>query len=206
MNRYDRFQQLLDEPPAPNPRPAAELVQPLDELARALEARAHVGASVLRSKDGKRYHLAIWPRHRPAFRSLMVTVHIADGRGAVLGEPVFWFATADELADWLENFVQGPALRASLEELRIAATEPVDARLERANGMATLATVSPELQEALDGLAEGEVRALDLPLNEGEPVPDPATLSRLDSAGLRFEICGATVTDRTVHVRVVKKP
>lgn len=206
MNRFDRFQQLLDEPPTPDPRPAAELVQPLVDLARALEARAHVGASVLPSKDGRRYHLAIWPRHRPAFRSLMVTVHIADGRGAVLGEPVFWFTTADELTGWLENFVRGPALRASLEELRIAATEPVDARLERANGMATLATVSPELQEALDGLAVGETHAFDLPLNEGEPVPDPDTLSRLDSAGLHFAICGATVTDRTVHLLVVRAP
>jgi hypothetical protein len=204
----NRFEQLIDEPaPPPDLRPAGELVQPLEDLAKAIRAkRPSVDASVVPSKDGKRYHLALWPRHRPAFRSLMVTVHLADGRGAVLGNPIFWFTSADDLTGWLENFVQGPAFRASLDELSMAATEPVDARLERTNGMATLATVSPEQQEALDGIAVGDELTIDLPLNEREPVPDPAALRRLDAAGLHFAIREATLIARTVHLRVVRLP
>lgn len=202
----NRFEQLIDEPaPPPDLRPAAELVRPLEDVAQAIRARRpNVDASVVPSKDGRRYHLALWPRHRPAFRSLMVTVHLGEGRGAVLGNPIFWFTSADELTGWLENFVQGPAFRTSLDELSIAATEPVDARLERANGMATLATVSPEQQEALDGIAVSDEHTIDLPLNEREPVPDPAALRRLDAAGLHFAIREATLTGRTVSLRVVR--
>jgi hypothetical protein len=77
-----------------------ELVQPLDDLARALEARALVGARVEPSRDGRRYHLALWPRHRPAFQSLMLTVQVASGRGVVLTEPPFWFTTWSSRRGW----------------------------------------------------------------------------------------------------------
>jgi hypothetical protein len=206
MNRLDRFQQILDRPAPPAaPGAADELVQPLRDLAMALEARSQVGAAVRRSGDGRRHHLALWPRHRPAFSSLMVTVHIADGRGLVLAQPNFPFASADELTGWLENFVQLPAFNALLDSLREQAMEPVDARLERENGMATLATVSPELQAELDGLAEGAERTVDLPLNDTEPEPDPAALFRLKSAGLLFDIRAPSVAGRTVHMRIIKR-
>jgi hypothetical protein len=205
MNRIDRFQELIDAPlPPVASRPAGELVQPLRDLAEALEAKAHVGAAVLPSNDGRKFHLALWPRHRPGLRTVVVTVHIADGRGVVLGEPTFWFSSAEELTSWLESFVRQPAVKATLDELRVAETEPVTARLERENGMATLATLSPEQQEALDALANGAEHELSVELNEREPVPTPSALRRLDSAGLRFEIRHATLTGRTLRVRVFR--
>lgn len=205
MNRFDRFQELIEEPaPPPAAEAADEIVQPLVDLARALEVKSQVGAGVVHPEGQSRsYHLALWPRHRPAFRSLMVTVRAASGRWVVTNS-MFWFSTADELAGWLENFVRRPELKATLEDLREQAKDPVDARLERANGMATLARVSPELQEQLAGLAEGVELPLDLELNDGEPAPEAATLRHLNSAGLRFEIHGPTVTGRTVHLRVIK--
>jgi len=102
--------------------------------------------------------------------------------------------------------VQGPAFRTTLSQLRFAATEPVDARLERANGMATLAAVMPEQQEALDRLQVGQESEIELPLKEREPLPDPAALRVLNAAGLRFEIRNAVLKDRTVHLRAVRLP
>ncbi|WP_437323298.1 hypothetical protein [Sorangium sp. So ce381] len=207
MNRFDRFQQLIDEPePPPNPHPAAEIVHPLVDFAAALEARARVGARVQSSEDGRRHHLALWPLHRPAFRHIMVTVHVANGRGAVSGEPMFWFTNADELTGWLEHFMQGPAFKATLSQLRFAATEPVDARLERANGMATLAVVTPEQQEALDRLQVGEELSLALPLHDQEPLPDLAALRVLNTAGLKFAIRDPSLMGRTVQLRAVRLP
>src|SRR5277367_2331172 len=107
MTRLERFRQIIDEPATPaEPKPAAELLQPLHDLATVLRESAHVGADVVRTGDGRRYHLALWPLHRPAFRSLMVTVQIANGRGVVIAKPMVWFATAEELTVWLEKFMQ----------------------------------------------------------------------------------------------------
>jgi hypothetical protein len=134
----------------------------------------------------------------------MVAVRITNERGFVLVTPMVPFATADELEEWLGRFVQTPKFKTALEDLRFAATEPVDARLERENGMATLATVPPDIQEALDDLPVQRERDLELELNDGEPVPDAGALRRLNAAGLRFEIRSPTITGRTVRMHVVK--
>ncbi len=80
MNRVERFMELIAEP-APVPEDQiTELVQPLHDLAQALTQRAEVGAAVQASDDGRRHHLALWPLHRPAFRSSILTVQLANGR------------------------------------------------------------------------------------------------------------------------------
>ena len=206
MNRIDRFLELIEEPaPPPTPDQNAELVQPLRDLAEALNARG-VKADVRTSEDGRRYHLLLWPPHRPAYRSSLITMQVSRGRAIVANDQTTqWFTTAEEVTRWLETFVQTPAFRVSLENLRGMAREPVDARLERANGMATLVGVPPTLQEELDRLPVGSERELHLELNDGEPIPDAAALHRLDSAGVPFLIRSASMTDRTVHLRVVKQ-
>lgn len=206
MNRIDRFLELIEEPanpPAPNQ--SADLVQPLRDLAEALRARG-VEADVRASEDGRRYHLLLWPLHRPAYRSSLVTVQISNGRAVVVNnQTTQWFTTAEELTAWLENFIRTPAFRAALESLRAAATEPVDARLERDNGMATLVGVSPALQEDLAQHPVGRELDLDLELNRGEPAPIAEALRCLDSAGVRFQINSASVAGRMVHLHVVKQ-
>jgi hypothetical protein len=69
----------------------------------------------------------------------MVTVHVANGRGTVLGNPPQSFTSAEELVELLAAFVRRQEFEDTLEDLRAQARDPVDARLERANGMATLA-------------------------------------------------------------------
>lgn len=205
MSHVDFFRELIEEPPpAPAPEQDPELLQPLTDLAQVLTERAFVGAAVQTSGDGRRHHLALWPLHRPAYRSLMVTVQVANGQGTVLSNPPLWFTTADELAEWLASLVQRQEFRTTLEDLRAQAREPVDARLERANGMATLVQVPAELQRALDEHPAGGELNLDLTLEEREPPPDPGALRWLNSAGVRFEVRRASMTDRTVHVNVVK--
>jgi hypothetical protein len=205
MSHIDLFRDLIDEPaPPPAPDQSGELVQPLHDLAQVLTERALIGARVQMSDDGRRHHLALWPLHRPAYRSLMVTVHVAKGRGSVLSEPRFPFTTAEELAAWLATFVKRQEFRDTLENLRAQAKEPVEARLERANGMATLVQVSAEMQEVLDRHpVDGEFQ-FDVELEDGEPMPVAAELCRLDSAGVRFEV-RASLTGRTVHLDAIKR-
>lgn len=206
MNHVDFFRELIEEPAPPSaPEQADELVQPLRDLAQALTEKALVGASVQMSGDGRRYHLTLWPLHRPAYRSVMMTVQVANGRGTVFSNPPRSFTTADELTESLARFVQRQEFRATLEDLQAQAREPVSARLERANGMATLVHVPAGMQEALDQHPEGVELELDLMLAEREPVPDPGALRWLNSAGVRFEIRRASMTDRTVHVSVTKR-
>jgi hypothetical protein len=206
MNHVDFFRELIQEPaPAPIPEQTDALVQPLRDLAQALTERAAVGARVQLSGDGRRHHLALWPLHRPAYRSLMVTVQVVNGRGTVLSNPPHTFISADELVAWLAAFVRRPEFQTTLDELRAQTRDPVDARLERGNGMATLVHVSAELQETLDRHpADGEFE-LDLTLLDREPVPDPGALVWLNSAGVRFEIRRASITDRTVHLNLIKR-
>src|ERR1700722_3169749 len=91
MNRVERFLELIEQPPPPPPPERRdELLEPLRDLAQALEAKASVGASVQSSDDGRRFHLAVWPLHRPAYRSWIVTVDVVEGRGTVLGIADGW--------------------------------------------------------------------------------------------------------------------
>lgn len=206
MTNLERFRQLIDEPPPPSgPDETDALVQPLRDLAEVLRERA-VGAEVQTSADGRRYHLALWPLHRPAFRSIMVTVAIENGgRLMVSGGNEPWLRLdAAGLTQWLEKFVQRPEFRASLDDLRAQAKEPVDARLERENGMATLVQVPAEMQEMLDAHPSGGELALDVPLNDHEPTPDAEALRRLNSAGVHFGIRRAEVNGRTVHLELLK--
>ncbi len=101
--------------------------------------------------------------------------------------------------------MQSSELYDSLEHLRAMAREPVDARLERANGMATLVQVSPQKQEEL-ARSESQDLQLELQLAETEPIPQTDELRVLSSAGIRFEIVegSASVTERTVRLRAVK--
>lgn len=205
MNRIDHFQDLIEEPAAPTrPEQDAPLVQPLKDLAMALSAKALVGAAVRPSEDGRRHHLLLWPLHRPAYRSLLVTVWVTNGRAAVVGDPMFWFSTADELTAWLEALMRREDFKVTLEILRAKAHEPVDARLERANGMATLVVVSSAQQAMLDQQQADAELHIDLPLRDGEPVPDAGALRQLDSAGVRFRVQDASVTDRTVHLDLIR--
>ncbi|MFS8071863.1 MAG: hypothetical protein ACMG6S_36295 [Byssovorax sp.] len=206
MNRVDLFRDLIDEPaPPPVPEQSGELVQPLHDLAQALTERAGVGARVQTSDDGRRHHLALWPLHRPAYRSLMVTVQVANGRGTVLNNARVSFTTAEELTDWLASLVQRQEFKNTLESLREQAMEPVDARLERANGMATLVHISVEQQAKLNQHPVGGELQLDVELEDGEPLPEAAALRTLNSAGVRFDVRHASLTERTVHLEVVKR-
>jgi hypothetical protein len=149
MDLVKRFPQIIDGPAS-----SAELLRPLHNLATSLRESAHVGAGVAPAGDGRTHHLALWPLHRPAFRSTLVTVQIANGRGVVMATPAVWFKTAEELTVWLAKFMQRSEVDETLAYLRGAATEPVDDRFERKNGRATLAPVSPEDQEMLDRLSD----------------------------------------------------
>lgn len=204
MNRVDHFLELIQAPaPLPTPGGTNELVQPIRDLAEALTAR-NLGALVQPSDDGRRYHLLLWPIHRPAFRSLALTVWIESTHGIVVTEPLFRFTTADELTEWLERHVQTEEFRAMLRNLWAQSKEPVDARLERANGMATLAIISPSLQERLAQHPAGNELEIEVDLSAGEPIPDVQALRRLNAAGLRFEVRSAQVSGRVVRLRIVK--
>jgi hypothetical protein len=208
MNRIDRFLGLIDEPAAePAGQQGEDLVEPLRDLARALREKAQVGAEVQASQDGFTHHLALWPLHRPAYKSLMVTLHVTQGRGTVYSTTPFPFTRAEELGEWLEKFVQLPEFRRSLEQLRRLALEPVDGRIERENGMATLVTVSPEQQRILCESVRGRQLDLELELREGEPSPQRNELSTLSSAGVRFDIDPGSVVlvGRNVHLSVIKR-
>jgi hypothetical protein len=204
--RIDRFRELIAEPPAPlPPEQTSELVQPLRDLAQVLREKAAVDADVQASDDGRRYHLALWPLHRPAFRSIMVTVAVESGRMMVLQGNQPWLQLdPDELTSWLERLMLLPMFRAALDDLRARAREPVDARLESENGMATLVQLSPEEQERLHACATGGEMVLDALLPDRERVPDPKKLQRLNSAGVRFRIDEADLKERRLHLRMVK--
>ena len=122
----------------------------------------------------------------------------------VVGNPRYSFGTADELTAWLENFLKRPEVRKTLEHMRIRAMEPVDGRLERENGMATIVAIPPSVQAKLGAEPDGKEVELRLELEDGEPVPDGAALRRLDAAGIVFTIQKAEVAGRTVHVTAIK--
>jgi hypothetical protein len=137
----------------------------------------------------------------------MATVHVANGRGTVLVSPPFSFTSADQLTEWLERFVQHPEFRDSLAGLREASAEPVDARLERGNGMATLVEVPASRQAALAQLAEGAELLFELELEDREPPPKSDEIRLLDSAGVRFDVVpgSAAVSGRKVRFRGVRR-
>ena len=207
MNPYDRFLDLIPRPePAEGANRRPDLLVPLEDFARALSDRAGVGAEVQMSLDHLRAHLAIWPLHRPAYRSLMLTIVLANDRAVLLGSPPFPFDSAEQLTEWLASFLQNPTFRTSLAQLRAAAAEPVDARLERENGMGTLVTVSPERQAFFSEQEMGTIIDVELMLEAGEPAPRAPELRVLNSAGIRYEILPDTVEvdNRTVRFRAVK--
>lgn len=205
MSRVDLFRSLIDEPEAEGiPRDVAELLQPLDDLAEALRDEASVGAAVQASNDGLRRHLVLWPLHRPKLRSRTLTIYLTKNGGILVGTPRCSFATADALTTWLESFLRRPEFRATLDDLRALAMEPVDGRLERENGMATIVAIPPGVQAKLGAEPDGKEVELRLELEDGEPVPDGAALRRLDAAGIVFTIQKAEVAGRTVHVTAIK--
>lgn len=202
-SRVDRFVELIAEP-TPDAIPARdELLAPLFDLAAALRQRG-VEAEAKYSADQRRLHLAVWPAHRPAFKSLVLTLQNYGGRVLVVGNNSVSFDTADELTRWLEDFVQRSEFQRTLASLQSAALEPVDGRLERENRMATVVEIPASLQAQLSTMRPGETRELDLELRPREPTPDPQRLVRLVSAGLEFGIQRATVTGRGVQLTVRK--
>jgi|HubBroStandDraft_6_1064221.scaffolds.fasta_scaffold526168_2 hypothetical protein len=205
--RIDRFRELIAAPPTPPPPiQGSELVQPLKDLAEALRGTPGVDADVQTSADGRRYYLALWPRHRPASRAVMVTVAVERGRLVLHDDPSVLLSGSDDFEKWLAERVQTQTFKHALDVLRDAAQEPVDARLERENGMFTLVQVSPEQQAELDSLAPEAAHRIDVPLREREPLPDAAALRRLNSAGVIFDVPKATLTDhRVVHLDLVKR-
>jgi hypothetical protein len=108
------------------------------------------------------------------------------------------------LTEWLERLVLRQEFRNALDDLRDRAREPVDARLESENEMATLVEVSPEEQERLDGCPTGKEVELDAPLHEHERVPDLKPLQRLNSAGVYFKIQEAELRERRLYLKMVK--
>jgi hypothetical protein len=203
MNRVDRFQSLISEPATPPLATHDELVQPLRDLALALTAKA-IGAAVKASDDKRRYHLMVWPLHRPAYRSILVSVSLVNGRVVVPGNPTHWFTTTDEFTEWLEGFVQRSEFRSTLEDLRAQAAEPVDGRLEQLNGMATIVEITLDQQARLDEQPHGIECQMDLRLREGEAVNDEPSFTMLNAAGLRFEVRQTDVQGRIVRLRLVR--
>lgn len=202
MNRVDRFQKLIGES-SPDPASNLELVGPLRDFAEAIR-KTGVAAEVRESSSGGRHQLVLSPLNRPAFQSIVLTVQFTGGRGVVLATPPFWFTSADELTEWLAVFAALPEFKATLAVLREQAREPVDARLERENGMATMARVSADRQEKLGAMGAGEEQTFEVELLANERAPDASALRRFDSAGLKFEVLKATINERQVTLRIVR--
>jgi hypothetical protein len=178
------------------------LLAPLKDLAEAIEAEG-VRAEVSSSMDERRWHLVLWPLHRPAFKSFVLTFHVYGGRVLVptgsAGETVD-FADPESFTAWLLDFARSASFRSSLAELKSFATESVDARVERENGMAKIVNVPPELQAQLDALGPSQELAVTVELAPHEKVPErPESLVRLRSAGLDFELCDVQAIGRSLH-------
>jgi hypothetical protein len=196
MNQVDRFLKILEGKPLKEQVPVEELLAPLHDLAVALRGHG-IGAGVLLRTsvgDVPRYHLEVWPLYRPAMTQRVWTVHVSDAPYVTNAFTcLLTFRTPDKLASWLETSVGEETFSNLLTYLYHQAREPVEARLERKNGMATLVIVPPNIQRELGERQPWHVFDLSLRLPIGEPAPDGSKLRYLRSAGIDLQIVPDTV-------------
>lgn len=205
-SNVDFFRNILDEPSGDLLAQQPDLLQPLHDLAQALREKG-VGAEVTSSPvDPQKYHLHLWPLHRPGWRTSLLSIRLLRDHGVLLGPRPFAFPDEQALRNGLAHLLKQDDFKLLLEQLRAEVHKPVDGRLERANGMAILIQISPEQQKTLDGLKEGKLYDLKVELEKGEPTPNTTENRILDTAGVRFQIHQIQVDGSKVSLTVSKLP
>jgi hypothetical protein len=204
----DPFRDLVAATPAPSPEQVAKLVAPLRRLEESLRANAEVDASVRVSDDGLRYDLVVWPLHRPAVRSTMVSIVVSEGRLIALNKlPWERLPGPEALESWLIGLVKSIPFREKLEDLRvIAGNATVEARLRHDGpGSPLRIQVLPAQQAKLGACALNEETELDFTVSGEDPLPASAALRQINSAGLAFDIREATQRGRALSLKLIRR-
>ncbi len=196
----DQIAEIVREE-ADQPVPWSEFMATWREFAAGISMTG-VGAEIRQSGDGKRYHLVLWPLHRPAWRTHMLTFGVTPQSTTIYPDPARSLGSPAELADWLREFAASTNFRGALQALRAQADEPVEAQLEIANSPDIVLVVSPDRQRAL---AEAtDPIELEVELERGERIPGGGTARRLRSAGIVLDVAESKVIGR--RIRLVLHP
>jgi hypothetical protein len=191
--------------PTPSPRiPRMRLLDVWNQFADGLR-QTGIGADVRPSEDGTRYHLVLWPAHRPGWRTLTLTFRVTPTSVLIFQSGTTPLESPEELANWLREFAGGDNFQSTLQALREQAEEPVEARLMVQGAPDLLVQVSPETQRQI-ATATAEDITMTVELEEGDPIPDQDAIRALDSAGLKLQVVRAQARDRTVELQVRKAP
>ncbi len=197
MNFANRIRELAARQAEPEPA-ENRFLSVLRGVEQGLTEEGRAVARIEQGAHPRRYHLTLYPHHRPARRHLMLTFWIEPQRVVVSGERSHEYDNPTELERWLEQFVASPAFQESLSELARVAQEPVEAYL-RTLGSGVLSredvmvSVTPTEQARLSEAAEGdELRITVSPMRlpgAGQLDPDRSYVA-LDSAGLSLAVEG----------------
>lgn len=199
----EQFRQILAAAPEPSSQARPdEILEPLKDLVGAID-ESGVGVELVAASGG-RLTLTLWPRYRPALRSLMLPlVHDHGEVIALLSAGRRSFRTADELREFLTEFAGRPELKASLAYLRDQALQPVEAVL-RSVDHSLMIEIGAGDQQRLGEAARGQELDLTITLEEGESIPSTFAPTSLASAGLHLRVVSSQVQDRAISLQVQK--
>lgn len=199
----EQFKQIIAAEVEPDDQARRdEILAPLRDLVEAID-ESGVGAEIVPGPGG-RLTLTLWPRHRPALRSLMLPFVYDRGELiALLSAGRRSFRTADELRKFLAEFAARPEFKASLAYLREQAHQPVEAVLRSVDRSLMIEIGAGDQQRLGEAPPEQEIE-LTLALAEGENVPSTFAPTSLASAGLQFKVVSSRTQDRAIWLRVLK--
>lgn len=168
----------------------------IDDFVEGLR-RARLGAGVRAAEDENLIHIVVWPRYRPGWFTLLLTLQISPAAVVILSEPSVTLHTRDDLSSWLLTFTQSDACQAIFQSLRAQALSPIDARFEADDGAEILLHVSASKQELIHESTADLELTLDVP-NEA-PTPPRYASGWFRSAGVErrctvHDVAGSTLT------------
>jgi hypothetical protein len=133
---------------------------------------------------------------------------VEGNRGAVLVEPTFEFEKQEQLADWLEEFIQSTTLQDLLAAQRAEMKKDVEVKLVVKHGISIPITMSRRLLDKLYEFPIGMDYEFKFGFDESEPLPNLEDLTGFDAAGVHFIIAPETASliDRIVRFTGVKLP
>jgi hypothetical protein len=173
-----------------------------NEFAQGLR-KSGIGADVRRSDDGTRYHLVLWPAHRPAWRTMMLTFQMVGAEVRIFQQGTTPLKSPEELAEWLRDFASGASFQDTLQALREKEDEPVEARLVVEGAPDLLVLVPKDNQRELAEGAAGDLM-LTITLEEGDTTPNPKNIRLLRSAGIEINVASAALHGRTLELTLKK--
>lgn len=196
----DAIKAIVAPANAPDASQRAPFKKVWEDFAQALSKHADVAATIIPSNDGRRWHLTLAPRFRPAWRNSMLTYTLDAGSTTVFGQESRSFDSPGSLKAWLKLFAASSSFQDSLAVLREQEGEPVLAILKDSNDESCTVIVPPECQQQLHDSSSPDLNA-EIELLEGETLPS-GQISRFTSAGLEFSVREARISGRKVSLQL----